>query len=231
MERTFFFIQDGDDRLLELEDKFSPLGLLLNRLIDEQYKKKHLKLINFELNTEKTYKLHPKSERFRIHRYGSVLSYCDVFELQAFLLLDDPTQREFLWRRAHEMLLESCKKFSDPELQVASNYAYERGLAIDLNPDYVLVGADIVVYNMPVRADLWVHFFPDKLLMESRLVLQKNNINVYEQQIHENEIGIGFFLEMYKKIEVDSKNRIVIKGHRDGDLPVKISIDQALLVN
>lgn len=108
----------------------------------------------------------------------------------------------------------------------ATEYAYEKGIEINLNPDYRMVETDMNISGQQLKASVWVNFKEDG--MYSKLTLEKEEEIVYEMDIDKTLKGIEYFLEMYKGIELVNGN-IVIHGRKDVDyLPLKISIDKVI---
>lgn len=228
IERTLFWFIDGNEQLLRLNERYFALGNLLNRLLNETYDGKKIKFINMYFRTEETYKLHPRSVRHYLHFYGGHLNYDDVFELSIFNKLKKEDQDSMIWKRAFEILQESSISIKNNSLLTASEYAYKKGIDIGLNPDYRMIEADVIIYDEPIRASVWVNFRSDG--MYSKLTLEKDGIVFFEKDIDSTKNGIEFFLEMYKSIEVED-DAIVIKGHRDVKyLPLKIPIEKQLIL-
>lgn len=225
--RTLFWFLDGDEMLLVCNERFFAFGTLLNRLLNEKYTGKKIKFINIDFSTEKTYELHPNTPKNETYYYGGHLRFYGVFDYVNFSKLNEDEQIGFVWKTACKYLSASAQTIKNDDLLQACDYAYNKGLELGLNPDYVVVENSVTLYGWPIKASLWINFIKDE--MYSKLTLEKAGEVVFEKNIDKTRIGIEFFLEMYKRIECDGSS-IIIKGHRDVDyLPLKIPIDASLI--
>lgn len=221
--RTLFWFKDGEEDLLNWDDKFFSMGILLNRLLSENYKGKKIKFINIKFLTEKTFELYPNTLKKEAYFYGGHLSYKDVFDLSGFQKLSDKEQSHYIWERAYKILQISAKELKNTSLLEASDYAYKKGLEIELNPDYRMIETEVKLYDQVFMASIWINF--GKKNMSSNFTLEKDGKIIFEKEIDKTRLGIEFFLEIYKKILVDG-NTIIIKGHHSIDyLPLKIPIE------
>ncbi|MGE6355542.1 hypothetical protein ACQKCJ_16860 [Flavobacterium sp. NPDC079362] len=221
IERTLFGFNDGIDSINELNDKFTPLSILLNRLLSEKYVGKKIKFLNlfFYENSEKLQKAY--GEDYFLHYYGGQFTYKDVMDYEHFLRLDFPNQKLFIWQKAYEMLQFSGKQLKNESLLNSSKYAYQKGVEINLSADYRMIEIDICLYGGNYKAALWVNFLEDK--MEANFTLEKNSEIVVKKKIDEGPNGMEFFLVMFKKI-VQKDNSIIIRGAKELNyLPLKIS--------
>lgn len=229
IQRTLFWFQDGEEELTFLNDRFFPLGNLMNRLLSEVYNGKKIKFINLNFRTEKTYKLFPEVSKHWSHFYGGLLRRNDVFDIDSFYRKGEGEQNIFIWECAYKALCKASEETKNMELLKASNYAYRKGLVINLNADYKMIEAEAVLHGEQLQAAVWVHFYPGKDRMYSKFTLEKEGAVILEKDLDEARLGIEFFLEMYKKIEVKG-NSIIIKGHYEVDyLPLKIPIDISII--
>ncbi|APZ47809.1 hypothetical protein BW723_16560 [Polaribacter reichenbachii] len=228
IERTLFWFSDGDDKLLSLNERYFSLGNLLNRLLCEKYKGKKLQFINLFFRTEETYKLYPQASKHFTHFYGGQLTYDDVFDLKAFNKMNKQEQDNFIWKRAFEILQEAAASIKNKDILNASEYAYNKGLEMDLNPDFRMIEKDVVLFDQALKAAIWVNF--KKEGMYSKFTLEKENQIVFEKEIDKAKNGVEFFLEIYKDIDLKNNN-IIIKGRKDVEyLPLKIRIYKEELV-
>jgi len=227
VKRTLFFFHDGDKALVEFDNKYFPLAILLNRLLSERYFKKKVSFINISFRTEETYKLHPQAQKHYIHNYGGMLSYDDVFDLRSFISKNEEERKVFIWKRAYEVLCEAAIATKNDEFLEACEYAYNKGIELELNPDYKMIEAEVVLHGVPVNAAVWVNFHKD--LMSSKLTLEKDNVVLFEKHIGSvgsSELGTEFFLEAHKKIVVND-HYLIVKGHNEAYfLPLKVPIDE-----
>lgn len=227
IERTLFWFTDGDDQLLPLLDKFSPLALLLNRLLSNKYNGKKIKFINLNFRTEETYRLYPQADKYYLSFYGGHFNYDDVFNLQFFRTLKEEKQKKFLWQRAYEIIREAALKLENVALLEAVEYAYQKGLEIGLNPDFKAVESNVVLNGNSFDAAVWMCFLSDRIV--SKFTLARSETVFFEQMIDKAALGDDTFLEIYKKIESEG-NTILIKGRRDIKyLPLRIPIEVHLI--
>lgn len=213
--------------LIELNSDFFDLGVLLNRLLNEKYDGKKIKFINLDFATYKTYELHPVLPKEEFYYRGGHLRYYGVFDKQQFEMLSKVEQNKYVWYRAYQYLCKSAKSIKNEKLLKASEYAYKRGIEIDMNPDYKVVETSVSYLGMQLEASIWINFKDDG--MYSKLELEKNGVVVFEKNIDKARKGVEFFLEMYKKIEME-ENDLVIKGHKDVEyLPLRIPLEKMVL--
>jgi hypothetical protein len=227
IQRTLFWFSDGDQQLLSLNERYFALGTLLNRLLNEKYEGEKIRFINIYFRTEETYNLHPQAPKNFTHFEGGELAYDDVFDRLSFNKLATEEQDKVIWQRAHEILKESARATNNKYLSDAATYAFNKGISLNLNPDYKMVEADVELFGELMKASIWVHFKNDGMYAE--LTLEQDQKIVFARHIDKTKNGVEFFLEMYKRIEVDSHN-IIIQGRRDVDyLPLKIPIEKSTL--
>ncbi len=223
IDRTLFWFRDGNETLLILNENFFALGILLNRLLNENYSGKKIKFINIDFSTLKTYELHSKLPKNDVYFYTGHLRYYGTFDVIKFNALSEYEQKLFIWERAFEYLQASAKAISSKSLSDAIEYAYNKGLEINLNPDYRMIESNVVIFGKPVKASIWINFRADG--MHSKLTLEIDERIIFEKDIDKAKNGIEFFLVMYKSIEAKD-NSIIVKGLKDVSyLPLKIPID------
>ena len=224
IERVLFWFMDGNEQKRILDERYFALGNLLTRLLRQKYQGKRIEFININFNTEKTYELHPLSPKFNTHFYGGHLTYDDVFDLNSFNKMSEKGQNEFIWKRAFQIFQEAATFIKNESLLSASEYAYHKGLEINLNPDYRMVEKDIVFSNQKMKAAVWVNF--RKNGMYSTFTLEKDGEVVFKKEIDKTKNGIEFFLEIYKSIDLQNDS-IIIKGHKDVEyFPLKIPLEE-----
>ena len=222
IDRTLFWFKDGEIEFLDLNERFFSLGTLLNRLLNEKYDGKKIEFINIDFSSEKTYKLYPKLPKSDAYYYGGHLRYYGTFDFDEFSRLSDEEQNKFIWEKACDYLSSSAKSIKNKKLLEACDYACKKGLELELNADYRMVEKDVVLFNQPLKASVWVNFKKDG--MHSKFTLEKDNTIIFEKEIDKTKNGVEFFLEMYKDIDLKG-NDIIIKGRKDVEyLPLKIPI-------
>lgn len=227
IDRTLFWFEDGNEMLTTINEDFFGLGTLLNRLLNDRYDGKKIKFINIYFSTERTYELNTHLTKDEPYYYGGHLQYYGVLDKERFSSLSWTERQKYVWDKARQYLCKSAQSIKNKKLLEAAEYAYEKGIEINLNPDYRMVETDINVSGQQLKASVWVNFKEDG--MYSKLTLEKEEEIVFEKDIDKTKKGVEFFLEMYKGIELDNGN-IVIKGRKDVDyLPLKIPLDKAIL--
>ncbi|NSL88297.1 hypothetical protein ECE50_015765 [Chitinophaga sp. Mgbs1] len=218
--RTLFWFKDGDEQLILLNEDFYALGVLMNRLLNQHYNGKKIKFINIDFATDRTYELYPVIPKDMPYYYGGHLSYYGVFNKPEFDKLDRVEQGKFIWERAFQYLCKSAEHMKNPQLLEAAQYAFKKGIAINLNPDYRMVETSESISGQELIVAVWVNFRDDGVC--SKLTIEKGEEVLFVKEIDKVKETIGYFLEIYKSIEVKD-NSIIIKGDRDVDyLPLKI---------
>lgn len=226
--RTLFWFTNGDESLLMLTDQFFSFGYLLNRLLNEVYNGKRIQFINIYFYSNETYHLYPVLPKNDAHFGGGHLRYNGLLDFSKFDELSEEAQHYFIWEKAFEYLQQTAKTLKNDDLLEASQYAYQKGIATKLNPDYRMIEADILLFDQPLKAAVWLNFKEDG--MYSKLTLEKNGEIIFEKHIDKTRTGIEFFLVMYKGIVVKD-NVLIVKGHKDVDyLPLKILIDKDVIM-
>ncbi len=222
IDRTLFWFKDRDEQLLHLDNKFSPWTLMLNRLLNEHYSGKKIKYINLYFNTKQTYILHPKAQEHYMHYYGGHLWYNDVFDIDAFMVMSENEQLNYIWKRSYEILLICAENLKNKELSTACNYAYEKGINLGLNPNFKILQTDFILNNKSINVSIEYDFLKQGVC--SNLILEIDGAVVFKKFIEDAPLGNPFFFVIYKKIEVEN-NVIIIKGRKDaGNLPMRIEI-------
>ncbi len=223
---TFWFI-DGHGQVNNFIFTFKPYANLLNRLLSEKYNGKKIRLIKLSFATEEVYQLYPKALKNHTDWYNGVLLYSNFFDLITFSDLSFDDQKQFLWRRAYEILQEAAIKTKNPALAVASEYAYHKGLAMGLNPDFKLFTTEVVLHGVALQASIQIRYDTPK--MYSYFILEKEGNLIFEQFVDDNRVDFEIFFDFIKKIEVQD-HTIVLKGQRDIEyLPLKIPISEEII--
>ncbi|TPG36296.1 hypothetical protein [Flavobacterium pectinovorum] len=222
IERTLLRFNDGIDAINLLNDRFNFLAILLNRLLSEKYNGKKIKFLNifFYETSEKLLKAYGKE--YFLHYYGGQFTYKKVIDYDYFYSLSFNDQKIFIWEKACEMLQFAGKELKNESLLISSEYAYNKGLEMNLNADYRMIENDVVLFEENYKAAVWVNFLDNK--MEANFTLEKDNNIVLKKIIDQVPNGNVFFLTMFKKIEQKDSDTIIIKGLKDADyLPLEIN--------
>ncbi len=230
IDRTLCWFKDGDEQLLSLADSFFGLSHLLNRLLNDRYDGKKIKFINLYFYTNETYNLYPILPKCTPYYYGGHLKYYGSFDKNQFLSLGHKEQENFVWEKAHRYLLEAASMMKNTQLADAAEYAYKKGLEIELNTDLPVLETDLTVFGKNIKACVWIIFKADG--MYSKFVLEQDGNVIFSRDLDRTELGIEVFLDMYKKIVIE-KDAIVIKVMRDvsGVKPVKIPLSEIAFVD
>ncbi|KVV16355.1 hypothetical protein [Flavobacterium sp. TAB 87] len=221
IDRTLFGFNDGIDTINQLNDKFTFLSILLNRLLSEKYTGKKIKYLNlfFYENPIKLIKAYGKD--YFLHYYGGQFTYKRVIDYDFFLSLNYDGQKQFIWKTAYEMLQFAAEELKNESLLNASEYAYHKGLEMELNADYRMIETEVIIFGKNYKAAVWVNFLVDK--MQANFTLEKNNQIVLKKLLEEGPNGMEFFLVMFKKI-LQKDNSIIIHGTKDlAYLPLQVS--------
>lgn len=227
IDRTLFWFQDGDEQIISLSEDFFGLSTLLNRLLNEKYDGKKIEFINIYFYTDKTYEIYPMLPKESPYYFGGHLKYYGVFNKGEFLALSKLEQYKLVWENVHKYLIESANAIKNSKLAEAAEYAYQKGLLVNLNTDYKVVETNIAIGGKDLRASIWINFKEDG--MHSKLTIEKEEVIIFEKEIDKTKNGVEFFIEMYKSIVLEDNN-IVIKGRKDVDyLPLKIPLPDFIL--
>lgn len=223
--RTLYWFNDGNEQLLSLTYDFFGLGHLLNRLLNDRYDGKKIKFINLYFYTDETYKLLRQTQKCTPYYYGGHLKYFGFFDKNQFLSLGRKEQENFVWEKAHRYLLEAAAMMKNTQLAEAAEYAYKKGLEIELNTDLPVLETDLTVFGKNIKACVWIIFKEDS--MYSKFVLEQDGNVIFSRDLDRTELGIEVFLDMYKKIVI-AKDAIVIKvmSNVSGVKPIKIPFSE-----
>ncbi|MDI9872377.1 hypothetical protein [Flectobacillus roseus] len=227
--RTLFWFEDGDESLSTIGHNFYGLSILLNRLLNEKYDGKSIQFINIYFRTEKTYELHPNSPKEKHYYYGGGgghLKYNGIFDRVEFIKLNWKEMNMLIWEKSCTYLSQSAKLMKNQKLLEAVEYAYKKGLEIDLNPNYKHLTSTFNISDKQYVASLCFNF--KKADMFSNITVECDNEVIFEKEIHQSKNALLYFLEVYKSITFDGTS-IVVKMPRDVDyLPVKIPVSEFL---
>ena len=227
IERSMFWFKDGDEQLVSVNEDFFGIAILLNRLLNDMYDGKKIKFINLNFFTNKTYELHSVLPKDTPYYYGGHLTYYGLFDVNQFNVLSWDKKKSYVWEKACDYIKKSAEFTKNKKLLDAIEYAYSKGIEINLNPDYRLMELNITVSEQQFKVALWINFREDG--MYSTLTIENDEGVIFEKEIDKTKKGIEFFLEMYKALEFDG-NSIVIKGRKDVDyLPLKIPLPEFIL--
>lgn len=226
IERTLFRFNDGYQAINSLNDRFDFLAILLNRLLSENYNGKKIKYLNifFYENSENLIKAYGKE--YFLHYYGGQFTYKKVMDYYYFLSLSLDEQKAFIWKQAYEMLQFAGKELKNESLLLSSEYAYNKGLELNLNADYRMIETDVILFGEKYKASLWVNFLENE--MQANFTLEKDNKIIFKKIIDHVPNGNDFFMIVFKKIEQEN-NTIIIKGAKDIEyLPMKIVFSESM---
>jgi hypothetical protein len=220
IDRLLFWFEDGREMLTSLNEDFFGLANLLCRLLNQRYDGKRIKFLNIYFSTEKSFEMNLNITKNESYYFGGHLHFYGEFNNEQLGEMDWTERKKFIWNKAYQYLCMSAKNLKNQKLLEAAEYAYKKGIEINLDPDYRMIEAELCVLGQICMASVWVNFRKDG--MYSKFTLEKESSIVYEKQIDKTKNGVEFFLEIYKEIEVDKEN-IIIKGNREVDyLPLKI---------
>lgn len=224
--RTLFWFKDENEQFSSMTADFFGLATLLNRLLNEKYTGKKIKFINLYFATDKAYESYPHLKD-QPYYYGGHLTYDGVFNVSDFNALSWDEKTVYLWEKAYKYIKKSAEFTKNQQLSDAIEYAYAKGIQINLNPDYRLLEINISVSEQPFKVALWINFRGDD--MYSTLTIENDKDVIFEKEIDNTKSGVEFFLEMYRALEFDGRN-IIIKGSRDVDyLPLKVPLPEFIL--
>jgi len=225
IERILFWFQNGETRYHELTVKFYGLSALLLRLINERYEGQKIKFINIYFYTQEVYRKFPALTVNYVHYHkaqGGHLAYYGEIDISLFSSLSDEQQNKFIWEKSIEYLKICAKTLKNETLTEACEFAFNKGLQSALNQDYKMIEENFIIKGHVLNAAIWAVFKSGKLC--SKFVLTKDNDVFFEKDIDQTEDRYDYFLEMYKKIDLQ-ENVITIHGRKEVSyLPLKIEI-------
>lgn len=223
IKRTLFLFQDCDERLIDLDRRFFSFSFLLNNLMNEAYVGRKLKFINLYLSTVATYNLHSDIPINTPYYYNGHLKYFGVLDLKYFNALSIENQKKFVWEKGYTYVQSIASVMKNDNLSQASEYAFRKGIESNFDTDIKLIERRLSVNELSFVASVYVSFDSD--WMTSKLIIEKNHKVFFKKDIDKAEIGIEFFLEMYRDIKiVDEKLVVRILD----DLPYKVSLKEIL---
>lgn len=224
MYRTYFLFEDDVSEIREWFIKFYPYAALLNRLISEKYISKKPELLNFKFYTDGYYQVRNIA---RDKYVGGTKAYSldVVLDTNWFSNLSNKEQIQFVWDKAYESLSFACRELPNQELLQATEYAYKKGLELNLRTDYIYLTNQITLFDKKIDAVVHMKFEGSDLV--AMLELYKNGNLIYETEIARAYVALDIFRDMIKRIEVDSKQRVVV--NMKGSKPRKFEIDESIL--
>lgn len=151
--------------------------------------------------------------------------------MKYFKKIPSNEQDLLIWERSCKILKEAAEEIKNKDLLNAVEKAEKRGIEIGLNPNFRIIEKKVILFDLPFKASVWICFTKDK--MNSKFTLEKENKIIYSYDIDNTIIGNGFFLDIYKVIEL-SDNKIIIKGHKEIEylpLTIPIQLDDLELTN
>uniref|UniRef100_UPI0040483AFE hypothetical protein n=1 Tax=Roseivirga sp. TaxID=1964215 RepID=UPI0040483AFE len=225
IERILFFFFDGRDRHNELNNRFFPLALLFNRLINSQYNGPKIKFININFRSQKSFDLYPNNRPESFNLYRGHLNYDGLFDFDKFERPDKEEQISFIWTEVCDVLAKVAEEIGNNELKKALEYVKEAGIKNKFEVNYKVLEEELLVFDKPVNTSLWFDF--SDAIVRSMLRLCIGQDLVWEREVHRSEIDLEFFLVMYKKILYLGEGIILIKGHYAyKGLPAKFKIEK-----
>lgn len=219
IDRTLFWFYDQAGPILKLNEAFLGLSTLLNRLLNEKYEGRKIQFINLDFATLEKYETAPSVPMDEPYYYGGHLRYYGLFDSAKFSTLTTNEKKAFVWKQGCDNLMKSATSINNTELLEATQYAYKKGIAKDLNPDFCVVKNNIELNRQNFTVSVWINFTEDSMF--SKLIVEKNGNVIFEQVLDKSRNGIEFFLEIYKKLEL-KVNLIIVKRHKDAGPPVKV---------
>lgn len=228
IERTLMSFYDGTEFMGDLQMRYYPFGYLLNNLLSDLYPNSRLKFINIYYNTKETFQLNNSISKDQVYLYKGYLTYHAEFDLAAFNSFDQEAQDLLIWNTACKYLENAGDKLDDSRLKNTVVAAHRIGIERKLNTDQILFKKDIIVHEKSMEASVWIIFNTSIDKMSTWFKLKFRNKIIINRKIGQTSIGIEFFFEIFRDIEVVN-DFIVIKGSKEVDyLPFSIKIDSAI---
>jgi hypothetical protein len=221
--RILFWFKDEDNLLYEYTAKFTPLAMLLNRLINEKYSGKKIKFININFCTSATFARFEKIERNNTHSYGGHITHNSTFLRDEFKHKSFVEQKRDLWESALKVMERISADINSSDLKIACEIAYESGLKANLNEDFILLQEYTQINDTIIKAELWAEF--EENTVSSKFKIYSDDKLISSSVIDKSNPDVEFFYEMYKKIEFDLQGNIILKGHYSIDyLPLHLDL-------
>lgn len=249
IDRLLFWFYD-ESQICSLVERFSPWAALLTRLMLEKYTGRRMEYINIYFKTSETFQLY-QIENNDFHYYGGHLQYSGLWDIEHFLQLSPLDQVRYVWNKGCEFLISASEKACNQSLADACRYAHQKGLELNLNPDFRRLSVPVELYGKSLLACVWIRYdqptvltlrelswrfgWPppigmEVLYMTAYLTLEDGDQVLLEQRICSVELGYSFFPSWIKKIEVKNGNTLIVKGHYELDcLPLKIPISKEVV--
>ncbi|WP_022826248.1 hypothetical protein [Hymenobacter norwichensis] len=219
----FLFGKEDGERINDLDAFFFPLSVLFQNLINEYYSKNKLNEIIIRFYPENYYRNFPIVPQGQYQHTKGYYSYYDTIDLDLLSSFDKTSKYVYLWRRACSIMKGGAGRIDD-ELPAVIDNVLERGLALNLNPDFNLIEKRFYVKGSEYKVYLRIHF--NEFTMDSLFCIEYNDKLLLNMQLEEAANGAGFFLVMYKNILLDSENKnFVLTGSKEVDyLPLRVRI-------
>jgi hypothetical protein len=219
--RLLFWFKDGEESLYGYSKRFSPLAMLLNRLLNETYEGKKIKFLNLYFYTQKSFEVYKQTELNYTHSCGGHIHHNALFSRREYEVLAFSEQKKLLWKRACEILQVIARDTGNSSLGISAGTAFKKGIEMGLKEDFVIRSANFQIHDHSVKVSILAHFVGERVF--SVLSVQSDNEMVLEEEIDSTDSDNEFFYTIYKKIELDKDNNIVIKGHYSIDyLPMTV---------
>lgn len=105
--------------------------------------------------------LHPILPKDEAYYYGGHLKYYGLFDVYQFNFLSWNEKKIYVWGKAYIYIKKSAVFIENHQLFDALEYAYSKGIEINLNPDYRLMELNIAVSEQQFIVALWINFRED----------------------------------------------------------------------
>ena len=229
IDRILFIFKNEEEEIIEYDNLFFGLSLLLRTLITKNYQGPNIKFVNLYFCTLEYYNLYPKipSNTDYFTRFdGGLLEYYAILDLVQFKKLSLDSQKKLIWEKACDAVLVSSSQIKNALLLQSCIQAKGDGLKINLNTDYNKI-SEILTYNGLLYTFCILYKFIG-YGAKVFLTISQNEKFIKEIELDTTAKNYEFFFEMFKKIEF-SDNNIIIKGHKDVEyLPKKILISELI---
>jgi hypothetical protein len=225
--RLLFWFRDSDFQLYDYTVKFGPLAMLLCRLINENYSGKKIKFININFCSPQIYIDNKSLKENYTHEFGGDIRHNSIFYKNEFDKLDFEIQKKQLWNFLFEIMLKIASDTKNIDLKSSVESAFKKGIENGLLEDFILLEEIKTIKEKNIRVELWANFENSKVFANLKIYVD-NDIK-YSKLIDSSSSDNEFFYTMFKKIIIDEKGNIVIKGHYEIEyLPIKIQAGELL---
>ncbi len=96
-----------------------------------------------------------------------------------------------------------------------------------LDEDFVIRSASFQIHSLSIKVSIWARFVGDRV--SAVLNVHSDDELILQDEIDSTDADNEFFYTIYKRIELDKNNNVLIKGHYSVDyLPMTVPFGDKL---